>query len=142
LTIEYARDFDFTRAHPTQLYYGVSIAGWRAGLERYGYRFVTVEQNGVNAFFVDPRHFEPCFLVARGNQESKNVRIGHAQKITVERGGVSGWGRRTNRRGRFGVESQDRPCANAIRCCFHADSHRDDHHRDYSGRSPDLSARR
>jgi hypothetical protein len=63
-TIEYAPDFDFTRAHPSQLYYGVSIAGWRACLERHGYRFVTVERNGVNAFFVDPACFDAGFLAA------------------------------------------------------------------------------
>jgi hypothetical protein len=62
MTIEYQENFDFTRAHPTQLYYGVSLAGWRNGLARYGYRFVTVERNGANAFFVDPAHFDPAFL--------------------------------------------------------------------------------
>jgi hypothetical protein len=61
-TIEYQEHFDFTQAHPTQLYYGVSIAGWRTCLEKRGYRFVTVERNGVNAFFADPAHFEAGFL--------------------------------------------------------------------------------
>lgn len=61
-TIEYQEHFDFAAAHPTQLYYGVSIAGWRSYLERRNYRFVTVERNGVNAFFVDPVHFDPSFL--------------------------------------------------------------------------------
>jgi predicted O-methyltransferase YrrM len=61
-TIEYSERFDFTSAHPTQLYYGVSIAGWRTYLEKQDYRFVTVERNGVNAFFVDPVHFDPVFL--------------------------------------------------------------------------------
>jgi hypothetical protein len=64
VTIEYQGRFDFTLAHPTQLYYGVSIAGWRTYLEKRGYRFVTVERNGVNAFFVDPAHFDPGFLRA------------------------------------------------------------------------------
>ena len=63
-TIQYREDFDFTRAHPTQLYYGVSIAGWRTFLAKRGYRFVTVDRNGVNAFFVDPMHFEPGFVDA------------------------------------------------------------------------------
>jgi hypothetical protein len=61
-TIEYRDGFDFTRAHESQLYYGVSIAGWRTCLERHGYRFVTVERNGANAFFVDPAHFNAAFL--------------------------------------------------------------------------------
>jgi len=63
-TIEYQPDFDFREAHPTQLYYGVSVCAWRALFEAHGYRFVTVERNGVNAFFVDPAHFERSFLDA------------------------------------------------------------------------------
>jgi hypothetical protein len=62
LTVEYRADFAFGEAHPTQLCYGVSIAGWRRFFERHGYRFVTVDRNGVNAFFVDPACFDPAFL--------------------------------------------------------------------------------
>lgn len=62
MTVEYRDDFVFTTAHPTQLYYGVSIAGWRKFFESHGYHFVTVERNGVNAFFVDPTLFDPNFL--------------------------------------------------------------------------------
>lgn len=54
VTIPYSEGFDFTQADPTALYYGVSLTGWQNLLTRYGYRFVTVESNGVNAFFVDP----------------------------------------------------------------------------------------
>ena len=64
LTIEYDDAFDFTAAHPSQLYYGVSIAGWRALFARHGYRFVSVEGNGVNAFFADPACFAAGFLDA------------------------------------------------------------------------------
>lgn len=64
VTIEYRDDFEYTSAHPTQLYYGVSIAGWRKFFESRGYRFVTVDQNGVNAFFVDPSCFDSMFLEA------------------------------------------------------------------------------
>ena len=62
LTIPYQKDFTLARSHPSQLAYGVSIAGWRKSFADRGYRFVTVEQNGVNAFFVDPAWFEPAFL--------------------------------------------------------------------------------
>jgi len=62
MTIRYQQDFVFTEAHPTQLYYGVSIAGWRHFFQSSGYRFVTVDRNGVNAFFVDPQFFEEQFL--------------------------------------------------------------------------------
>ena len=62
LTIAYQQDFNFRKAHPTQLYYGVSIAGWRKFFSSQGYQFVTVDQNGVNAFFVDPSCFNEGFL--------------------------------------------------------------------------------
>ena len=62
MTIPYMDDFVFTKAHPTQLYYGVSVAGWRRFFESRGYHFVTVDRNGVNAFFVDPAFFAPAFL--------------------------------------------------------------------------------
>ncbi len=62
LTVGYDDAFDFTAAHPTQLYYGVSIAGWRAFFAQRGYRFISVERNGVNAFFADPACFDAGFL--------------------------------------------------------------------------------
>jgi hypothetical protein len=62
VTVEYRDDFVFTSAHPTQLYYGVSISGWRKFFEQHGYRFVTVDRNGVNAFFVDSSFFSQDFL--------------------------------------------------------------------------------
>jgi hypothetical protein len=62
LTVEYKDNFIFTSAHPTHLYYGVSIAGWRKFFESRNYRFVTVDQNGVNAFFVDADSFEDNFI--------------------------------------------------------------------------------
>lgn len=62
MTIEYSDNFSFKKAHSTQLYYGVSITGWRNFFERYKYRFVTVDRNGVNGFFVDPAVFSANFL--------------------------------------------------------------------------------
>jgi hypothetical protein len=89
-TIEYRQRFDFTSAHPTQLYYGVSIAGWRSYLEKHGYRFVTVERNGVNAFFVDPAHFNPAFLralkglaFAENYYQLRKFRVPHAQQYSL-----------------------------------------------------------
>jgi hypothetical protein len=61
-TIPYQADFEFSRAHPTKLYYGVSITAWRRLFARLGYRFITVDVNGVNGFFVDPVHFDAGFL--------------------------------------------------------------------------------
>lgn len=62
MTIEYQPSFVFTKVHPTHLYYGVSISGWRKFFENNGYRFVTVDRNGVNGFFVDPKFFDESFL--------------------------------------------------------------------------------
>lgn len=62
MTIEYDDRFVFTKAHPTGLYYGVSVSGWRKFFESYGYRFVTVDRNGVNAFFIDPSCFNASFV--------------------------------------------------------------------------------
>lgn len=62
LTIPYSEHFSMVDAHPSQLYYGVSIAGWRFFFESQGYRFVTVDRAGVNAFFVDPERFDITFL--------------------------------------------------------------------------------
>lgn len=54
LTVTFRPDFDYTAAHSSRLYYGVSIAAWKYLLMSRGYRFVTVDSAGVNAFFVDP----------------------------------------------------------------------------------------
>jgi hypothetical protein len=62
MTIAYKENFVFTTAHSTQLYYGVSIAAWKKFFSHYGYRFVTVDQKGVNGFFVDPACFDVDFL--------------------------------------------------------------------------------
>ena len=64
VTIEYQPAFTLGESHPSQLHYGVSVSGWRTMLEARGYRFVTVDRNGVNAFFVDPVWFEQGFLNA------------------------------------------------------------------------------
>ncbi|HTP12767.1 MAG TPA: hypothetical protein VMM37_04030 [Bacteroidota bacterium] len=62
LTIPYRADFDYAQAHGSRLYYGVSIAGWKRFFAAQGYRFVTVDRNGVNAFFVDPSCYRRDFL--------------------------------------------------------------------------------
>lgn len=54
VTSVYRDDFRRTTAHPSGLYYGVSIAAWKNFFGSRGYQFITVDANGVNAFFVDP----------------------------------------------------------------------------------------
>lgn len=61
LTVKYDDNFDFA-SHESRLYYGVSITAWKILFEFYGYKFITVEQNGVNAFFVNPSDFDSEFL--------------------------------------------------------------------------------
>ena len=61
-TVEYSSEFSIGKAHSTKLYYGVSIAGWRAFLAPKGYRFITVDSNGVNAVFAREDAFETEFL--------------------------------------------------------------------------------
>lgn len=62
ITVEYRDDFIFTTAHATKLYYGVSIAAWKKLFNAHGYQFITVDQHGVNAFFVNPNCFDVNFL--------------------------------------------------------------------------------
>lgn len=61
-TIKYDHAFNYLKAHPTGLYYGVSIQGWRRFFTSKGYHFVTVDRNGVNAFFADTNCFDHKFL--------------------------------------------------------------------------------
>jgi hypothetical protein len=64
LTIPLRPEFDRFQAHASGLYYGASIRAWRKLLEKQGYQFLTVESNGVNAFFADPAAFAPGFLAS------------------------------------------------------------------------------
>ena len=74
VTIPYQFPFNRHRAHPSGFYYGVSVRGLRRLLEGRGYRFVSVEQNGVNAFFADPSQFEPEFINSiRGADFCENI---------------------------------------------------------------------
>jgi hypothetical protein len=61
LTIEYKNDFAVLPEHK-ELYYGVSLSGWKKMFQMYGYHFVTVDTNGVNAFFVNSHEFDQNFL--------------------------------------------------------------------------------
>jgi hypothetical protein len=62
LSVNYRPAFRFREVHPSGLYYGTSVGGWRAFFEQRGYRFVTVDSNGVNAFFVASEAFEAGFV--------------------------------------------------------------------------------
>jgi hypothetical protein len=51
VSVPCASRFDRWSGHPSGLYYGCSISGWRSLFSAYDYVFVTVEQSGCNAFF-------------------------------------------------------------------------------------------
>ncbi len=61
ITVPYDARFSRKAAHPTRLYYGASLGAWHALLGPRGYRFVTVDSNGVNAFFIRPDCFPEGF---------------------------------------------------------------------------------
>lgn len=90
MTIEYQPSFVFTKVHPTHLYYGVSISGWRKFFENNGYRFVTVDRNGVNGFFVDPKFFDESFLdgvqgltFAENQSQHKKFRLSSEKQFSL-----------------------------------------------------------
>jgi hypothetical protein len=62
VTIRYSEDFRIGASDVDRLYYGCSVAGWKCLFETHGYRFVTVDQNGVNAVFVARGAFPAEFL--------------------------------------------------------------------------------
>jgi len=53
VAMPYTRGHDYSSSD-SQLYYGVSVAGWQQFFGSIGYDFVGVDTKGVNAFFVDP----------------------------------------------------------------------------------------
>ncbi|MBE7438815.1 MAG: hypothetical protein HS115_10205 [Spirochaetales bacterium] len=52
VTVPYRPDFDRTRAHHSNLYYGASLAALVALSQKKGYAFVGCNSNGNNAYFV------------------------------------------------------------------------------------------
>lgn len=61
-TIPYQENFYYRDAHPTGLYYGVSLQAWKNLLLPRDYAFVTVDSRGVNAFFIHRLYFQPTFI--------------------------------------------------------------------------------
>ena len=78
VTVPYRPAFTRWSDHPSGLYYGCSISGWRRLFGARDYQFVTVERAGCNAFFIDPACFQPDFWRAlqgetfRDNEEDLN----------------------------------------------------------------------
>ena len=62
VTVPYKPVFNRWDEHPSGIYYGASVMAWRFLLEPLGYKFVTVDSSGTNAFFVKIECFEKEFL--------------------------------------------------------------------------------
>ena len=62
VTVPYVSDFRVRSGAGENLYYGCSLQGWKKFFERSGYEFITVDANGVNAFFAHPDAMVPGFL--------------------------------------------------------------------------------
>lgn len=75
ITIPYKSDFNYAKAHPSRLYYGVSIMAWRKLFAKYGYDFVTVESNGINAFFISKVEFTEDFMSGKTSIFFKDHKI-------------------------------------------------------------------
>lgn len=57
VTIPYRPNFTRQHYHQSRQLYGVSIKGWIKFWKSFGYEFLTIDQNGVNAFFYLPERF-------------------------------------------------------------------------------------
>jgi hypothetical protein len=62
LSIPYREDFRLKQEYKLSLYCGCSITAWKKLMARHNYEFVTVDSNGVNAFFIDPGEFDLDFV--------------------------------------------------------------------------------
>jgi len=61
-TIPYQESFQVKPGLGNNLYYGCSVSAWKKLFSKFGYNFVTVEKNGVNAIFIDPNEFDADFV--------------------------------------------------------------------------------
>lgn len=80
LTIPYKEDFNTYSAHASGLYFGASVTCWRKLFEQHGYEFVTVDTNGVNAFFIRRSQFSQA-LPARFKQTEFRDNFAHIRKF-------------------------------------------------------------
>lgn len=62
VTIPYQELFQVKPGLGSNLYYGCSISAWKKLFSKFGYTFVSVEKNGVNAIFIDHNEFDIDFV--------------------------------------------------------------------------------
>lgn len=72
ISIKYSEEENIFPCNNHELYYGVSISGWKKLFSRYGYQFVTVESNGINAFFIYAEAFPIGFIENINSNEFKD----------------------------------------------------------------------
>ena len=74
VTVPYVPDFEQTKAHFSNLYYGASLAALCHLAEKKGYDFIGTPSTGVNAFFVRKDLSKPfvTYTAATGFNESAN----------------------------------------------------------------------
>jgi len=59
LSVKYIENFKRNSIDDKRgLYFGASLQAWKILFKKYDYKFVCVDKNGVNAFFVLPKYFE------------------------------------------------------------------------------------
>ena len=69
LTIKYEESFYRYFHDPERgLYFGASLEAWKLLFKKYGYDFLCVDKNGVNAFFVMPNQFKKEIYNNKGLQ--------------------------------------------------------------------------
>ncbi len=86
ITIPYTTNFNYLHAHPSKLYFGVSVNGWKKFFSQFNYQFVTVCRNGVNAFFIRKDCFHESFLL-----KIKDKGLSYAQNYSACQRLKSGW---------------------------------------------------
>lgn len=81
ISMKYKKNFSYPHMFNSYLYYGCSISAYKNLFNTFNYQFVTVDSNGVNAFFVDKESFNKDFLQnIKGNQFVENVYLRNLYK--------------------------------------------------------------
>lgn len=75
VTIPYTPNFDYSTAHWSRLYFGVSISAWKKLFNRFDYDFLTVESNGINAFFILREAFPQNFIANMEKRDFEDNKI-------------------------------------------------------------------
>ena len=67
LVVKYHLNFDRYKFDKKRgLYFGSSLQAWKVLLKKYNYKFICVDKNGVNAFFILPHEFKKSIFSYSG----------------------------------------------------------------------------